>query len=434
MPASKLTDAKIKALRPEGGDRLEAWDSGVPGLCLRITKRRRTWVVRYRTADGRQPRMTLGTYPQISLKDARELASGIVGAAQKGGDPAAERQRAAAAAKAEPVKTVDDLMRSYLKAVRDGSWMPRKRRKAESTIRGDEGVYSRHMKATIGHERVENVTPRMVKQLLLAIREQAGLQTNKAWSVGSQAWNYAVRELERVESNPFSKVPKLMAEPSKDRVLTDSEIRSVFRGLRAPRDLRIGDDQDQRVYIGRMNQLATEVLILLGQRLSEVAGMERSEVDLDNAEWTIRTPRTKSKRAPHLVPLSPRAIQLIREAIELSDEQRKRRNLPPSGFVFASPRTNGHLGASALSHAMTNLYRAQKVPEATLHDWRRTTATILTSPRGGSHRRFAVAKLLSHSAEEGARVTGVYDRHEYVDEKRAALMGWQNALNEILAA
>jgi hypothetical protein len=97
MATLKLTDRQVAAARADRGARLELWDKQTPGLALRVSDQgRKTWVVRYRTDDGRQPRFTLGTYPTLGLSEARDLAADVIRDAKRGGDPSAEKRRSRA--------------------------------------------------------------------------------------------------------------------------------------------------------------------------------------------------------------------------------------------------------------------------------------------------------------------------------------------------
>ncbi len=446
MPTKKLTHTVCEGLKLKDGKRNEEWDTMVPGLHLRINlDGGKVWHLRFRLTNGMQRRFKLGLYPALPLADARKVALAALDVVAKGGDPSADARREAMEAKAQPVKTVDDLMTAYFAAVRAGDWRPRGKVKAESTIRGDEGVYRRHMQKAIGREFVTVLDARMIKNMLRGIKAKAGLQCNKAWSCGSQAFSYAAKELQLVQVNPFSIVNKLMADPVRDRLLSDGEVRAAVLAVRDPSALRLGAGTGERVYIGELTAMALELTFRLGQRRCEVAGMERGELRLDEGVWIIRRERTKSKMHQHLVPLPPGAVALIRRAMAETDAMRRRQGKGPSAYVFGSVRTmkakpapgvaavdDKPLGGSALTHALGDAYKALGVDDATLHDWRTCMTTNLTGGRCGDHGRLVVGKLLSHSAQEGARVTGIYDVNEYRSQKLAALVAWEGLFESIV--
>lgn len=429
MASENLTDKRVLSVRAEPGQRLELFDKGARGLVLRVTgEGHKTWVVRYRTPDGRQPRLKLGDYPAVSLKEARAKAAAKRLEISNGSDPAAEKRRERHAARAEPIKTVDDLATAYFAACRSGEYRARSRAKAESTLIGEEGVYRRHLKNRLGHERVEDVTTDSAKRQLRLVGKAAAIQANRAHSLLSQLYSYAVSE-GRVPSSPMVQLRKPSAENVRTRVLSDEEVQGIWSALQSPGGLTFVEGaQTRRVCLSRPVAIALELTMLTLQRRSEVAEMRRDELALDRGEWVIAAGRTKNRRA-HLVPLAPRSVELVREAIRLADDGLDA-DAQRSLFVFVSPRAyEKAIGGGALTHALRDVLDALKIPDARLHDLRRTGATALTSERGGQ-RRFVVSKLLNHSDNEGAAVTGVYDRNEYAVEKRRALLTWERLLQE----
>jgi len=96
----KLTEIAVQKLNPEAGKRLEVFDTLTPGLALRITESgKKSWSVMYRVAGrgdggnrGALRRMTLGAYPLIDLRDARERARAAIDLADRGDDPADKRR------------------------------------------------------------------------------------------------------------------------------------------------------------------------------------------------------------------------------------------------------------------------------------------------------------------------------------------------------
>ncbi|MHB8283622.1 MAG: site-specific integrase [Caulobacteraceae bacterium] len=169
-------------------------------------------------------------------------------------------------------------------------------------------------------------------------------------------------------------------------------------------------------------------------RRHDVAGADWQEFDLSTNVWTIPGERHKSRRV-HVVPLSATAVDILKNAAKLQADPMK-----PAGFVFPARakrdesgkvKVEGHVTEHAVTRAMTRLCESLKLPHGSPHDFRRTGATLMTSERAGV-RRFIVSKVLAHAAHEGATVTAVYDRNEYLGEKRKALEIWENLLLEIV--
>src|SRR5579872_2636114 len=144
-----LTDKAAKAKKAKAGERLELWDSATPGLCLRVSgvadggdvRQRKVWVYRYRTLDGRMPRLTLGDYTdRQGVRWARDQAADHRAAVRKGDDPAGERRRKRTEARLRAIRTFDDLADAYLAACRAGDWMPKGKKQSERTMRDAEAI------------------------------------------------------------------------------------------------------------------------------------------------------------------------------------------------------------------------------------------------------------------------------------------------------
>lgn len=443
MASVRLTDKAVAAAKAEAGKRLELFDLACPGLILRVTDAgRKTWVVRYRTKDGRQPRLTLGTYPALSLVDARDLALDAIKAAAKGGDPSADKKRERTEAKAQPLKTLDDLADAYFTDCRSGDYRARDRKKAESTIVGEEGLYKRHLKARLGFHRLEDLDRDLIKRTLRDLSKVAGIQANRCHSLISQMLNYAVDERQRLKFNPMARLKKPVKEEESTRVLSDVELKAIWQGLGDRTGLKLMEQGKERpLYMSEPVEIALRLLAILLQRRTEVATMELDELDLDQAVWVIPRHKTKNRRE-HVVPLPDEAVRLIRRAIGIADgalTRRREKAAPGSDlpnrcrFVFPSPRSvDSPIGGGALTHAFADLCAALKIPDASVHDLRRTGSTNMTSKRCGQ-RRFIVSRVLNHADEDkGAKVTGVYDRNEYLEEKEIALAAWEGLLLEIV--
>lgn len=177
--------------------------------------------------------------------------------------------------------------------------------------------------------------------------------------------------------------------------------------------------------------LALKGILLTAQRPGEVAGMMLSELhDLASAapHWIIPRLRTKNKKSEHTVPLSPAAVLLIQEALEISNEYAKGKNDRP---VFAS-RFEGvtTLARHSLSQAVRRLVKDKKYVDKfakfTPHDLRRTAATLAQSKRIP---REHVKALLNHKDGD---VTGIYARWHMFEEKREAVIAIEAAVSPLL--
>jgi len=424
---SRLTDKKVQALKAEPGQRLEVYDTAEPGLLIRVSDAGlKTWFCRYRLKGGRQPRLKLGTYPATSLTDARERARNARKSVEAGEDPGELERKAELEARAQKVRTFGDLIQAYFAACEDGSWIPKGRRKKDKTIESERKLYERHIKkvlsrlsiTAIGRAEIRAVTQGM---FATGIRTQC----NHAQALIRQAFSYALDQ-ELVETNPAMAMPAPAPKNTRERVLSDAELKAVWSAFGKPAGVK--DDNGKSPQISKGVGIALRVIALLLQRRVEVATMRVQDIDIENAVWRIPGDRVKNGR-PHSVPLPPAALQLIKDALAI-------RTHSGSPWVFPSPRGGGEqsIDPDALTRAMGHVTHALKLQLAGPHDLRRTGATLLSSERIGIA-PFIVSQVLNHTTDAGggsATTRRHYNVNLYAAEKRHALEEWAKLLLEIV--
>jgi integrase len=466
MASQHLTSRFCAAARPRVGadgkpERVSYGDDDPVGLELRVSAEgRKTWTFRYRTLDGRQRRLTLGLFVDgddeptqadreavggdaqvLTLKAARRRARQVRAEAEDGNDPAAEKQARKVTARAEPLKTFDDLADAYLTACEKGRWKPKRKQKRARTLRDETGILTRNVRPVIGKLRLEDVNKAAVRRVLDAMLDRGvGAQTNRTHAVIRQVLAYAVA-LERLEMNVAALIAPPAQEAPRTRVLSDDHLKTFWstcevmpEGVRLPP--RKGQDEGDQLYVARPTRIALQLCALLLQRRQEVAGMRAAELDLANKVWTVPAERMKSGR-PHLVPLTERAVELIREALKLAKQDAD----DEPDFVFPSPRLTDDpdaprkpLTPDSVTRAMARLCKGLKLPLTSPHDLRRTGASAMASERLGIA-PYIVSHVLGHSGDLGgaAAVTWRhYAQHDFMPEKRRALEAWEALLLEIV--
>ncbi|MEJ6791063.1 tyrosine-type recombinase/integrase [Brevundimonas sp. BR2-1] len=426
MPKVVLTDKAITSAKPADGNRLELWDLRTAGLCLRITGRGvRTWIFRYRTPDGRQPRFTIGKMPAIGLKEAREQVAKLEREVALGGDPATAR-RAARNVQDAP-KTFDELADAYFAACESGEWKPKGKRKRPHVIRGERDRVRLHVSPGLGKRPFATIMRPDVKSLLRKMTAKGiGAQTNLTQAIIRQIYNFAISD-DLVLVNPATGFAPFADTRPRSRIWTDKELASLWAALDDPANLL--DEEGKAIHVSEQVRIAIKLLALLGQRRGEVIGMERSELDLRAKTWLIEGRRMKGSR-PHMVPLPNAAIPLIERAIMLSDAGRAE----PSAYVFATDRiADKAIMPASVTHAITRLKVGLGIKGPTVHDLRRTMSTNMTSERCGVS-PFIRSKVLGHiDAGGGALVSSIhYDSNTYIGEKRRALETWADLLSRIV--
>ncbi len=387
MPTLHLTKSVIDELLPGASD-VVYWDDSLAGFGLKVTPRgRKVFIVLYRTKDGfsRLRKYTIGPYGQITLAIARITAQKVLAARLEGKDPAGEKRRL----RQKVIRdAVDDVVADYrlrhVNAIRSAS---------ETNRILDREVLSRWKGRSI-HE----ITRQDVLKLLDEIvdRGSPGM-ANRAFTVVRALFNWAIgRGI--LERSPCAGLSKPSQGRSRDRVLSDDELRAVIFAARQA---------------GKPYGAVVELLALTGQRRNEVASMSWQELDLDKALWTIPGNRAKNGR-PHLVHLSPRALELI-------GAQDKSRDL-----IF--PNLSGKSFMS-FPRAKQQLDHACGVRDWVLHDLRRTVVSGMAALGVAPH---VADKILNHQSGTISGIAAVYQRHEFLSERKAAIEYWDLHLASLL--
>jgi integrase len=377
--AQRLTARTIETLKP-GSDRREIADRHMPGLYLVLQPSgAKSWAVRYRHA-GTPRKHTLGPYPAIDLKSARDLAGKALRAVAEGRDPGREKRVA------RP-DTVAAIVGQFVERHCKRENRPRTAAETERLL--DQNVLPRWR-----NRLARDITRRDVLDLLDGLIDGGTpIAANRTLSAVRKLFNWCVSR-DILAASPCAGVKPPTAERSRDRVLTDGELRKVWRAT----DKITGP-------FGALVKL----LILTGQRRDEVAQLCWAEIDLGNRLWVLPAERVKNNR-PHEVPLSDPAIAVLTALPRIAD----------SDFVLT---TNGDTPASGYSKGKRRLdaLLPPDIPGWRLHDIRRTVASGMA--RLGINLP-VIEKVLNHSSGSFAGIVSVYQKHSFADEKRRALDTW----------
>jgi integrase len=413
MTTTPLTDRAVLALKPQSR-RYVVLDGKLPGLCIRVSPSgQKTWSLRYRFGRAHK-RLKLGAYPVVGVAAARTKARQALAKVADGTDPQAAKRDA------RTRETFDDLATSYLAHAK----------KKKKSWAQDELLLRSVLKPAWKHRPVKDITRRDVKALLGKIVDRgAPVAANRTQALISTMFNYAVREEEWIPFNPAAGIAK-QPETSRERVLSDDELRTLWAALEATKVVpRVSDDALAPV-ISPMIAIGLQVLLLTAQRPGEVFTMKWADLDLpDKWEeagprvsgwWTIPASVAKNKQQ-HRVPLSTRVVELLRaaQAIGPTDNQ----------FVFGGIK-GGSVAARAVKSLLA-LRHARAIDfDVHRHDLRRTAATNMAA---AGVPRTTIGYVLNH-VDRGSRATQTYDRYDRDPEKRAALETWTRRLEAILTA
>jgi integrase len=382
----KMTDQALARVKPTEA-RLEIWDELVPNLLLTVHPTgRKSWSVRYR-ADGKRLKMSLGAYPEIGLRDAREKARDVLLAASDGENPAHDRRRERAEKESErriEGITIGDLLKTYerlhLAQLRTGKQAV---------------IFLREFREEYGRTAVVDFKAADFTRLLDRIMlEGHATKANRVHSHVKTFFNWAVGRA-ILDRNPCDKIKKPAKERRRDRFLSDEEIRLFW--------LATGEDLEPFGHLGRF-------LLLTGQRLNEAAKMTLGEVT--GRHWHLSAQRVKNGNQ-HDVFLPAQAADIL---------HRPTRVASAAGYVFTttgrSPVQSFDKPIQRLRSRMAKM-AGREIAHFTYHDLRRTCETglaMLGTPQP------IIDRITNHLTGRGMART--YNQHDYREERTAALQRW----------
>ena len=375
----KLTETQILKLTcPDGKKDILIKDDGQPGLFLRVSANGgRSYLAQYSFA-GQKRCVLLG----FTLANARSAAAAVLGEVAQGRDPlpiAATAQEAKRKA-AHQALTFGALVDQWA-ALRLSD---RRQSYAAEATRALRKAFAPHL-ASPATDLTRADVVRILDKLTASGSPQMAART-AAYARACFGW---AMERGTLAASPFQNLP-LVGVVKRDRVLSDGELREIWRATDGA---------------GSFNSIV-RMLLLTGQREAEVAGMAWAELSDDLSTWTLPRSRTKNGVA-HVVPLSPPVQAIVRDAKRYEGNR----------LVFP-----GEHGAFRGFHrARSRLDRDSGVNGWVIHDLRRTVATGLQKL---GVRLEVTEAVLNHVGGSRGGIVGVYQRHDWADEKRAALAAW----------
>jgi integrase len=394
MPTRKLTDLFVERAKPPACGRIEYFDSAFPGLALRVTaKGAKSWCIFYRF-NGRLRRFTIGAHPAIKPAKARLDAAAALDRVRAGIDPAAEK-RARRNAPDPEVDTFENLVRDYLETYARKNTGP-------GTFKESKRLLESKDVAAWSKRPISDISRREVIDVIDRIAQRAEIQANRTLARLRALFNWAV-EKDRLPSSPIISVKPPTKERARDRTLSEDELGWFWTACKA---------------IGWPFGPLAKLLLLTAQRRDEVGGMEWSELDFDKKIWTIPRHRAKNDRA-HEVHLSAAALEILLTLPRVNGWPVFTTNgRPVSGFSHGKNRLDAAMLVAKRAECSD---RTEAIPHWILHDLRRTAATGMARLNIPPH---IVDKVLNHASGTIRGVAAVYNRFEYLEERRAALEAW----------
>jgi integrase len=355
------------------------------------------WRYKYHYS-GKREKVTIGPYPQIGIKAARDGHEKLRISLAEGTSPAKAKRAQKTDAKVAAARDV--TFREFAQRWIEETLFYRSAGYRAQTARWlDQYVYPK-----IGDLPLSNVAPADVLAIVEARRETA-VTAERVRTIVQQIYNYAIKKL-LVTSNPATPLRGLVKRPpvQNHRHLSEKELGAFWRGV-----------VKQGAHASTI--AAAKLLMLTMTRKTELLRSTWGEFDLDAGLWDIPAPRMKNRKV-HRVFLSTQAVQILRELLPLTGQ---------GSYVFPSIfRGSVPMGDATLNHFFKRIDFG--VPKFSPHGTRGTAATML---RENGFAREVVELLLSHS-EESATVAA-YSHAEHVGERRRAMQFLANRIDKLAA-
>jgi integrase len=383
----ELTDPFIKGLKP-AVRRKEIYDGKTKGLAIRLSETgRRTFVYRYRYGKSVK-RYTIGTYPKMKLAAARKKVGELDDLLRDGIDPLAEKQKNKNRPAPVTVESLSDL------------FIEKHLPKLKKSTREDYERRIKIIKSEVGSIPAKDLSRSDIISFLEDILEEneAPIQSNRLRAILSSMYSFGVNR-GLVDYNPVQQVKPLASEQQRNRVYNDNEIKIIWSRF----EMEIEPFRS-----------ILKMLLICGQRAGETR-LTKWEHISDDYLWHIPSENTKANREQN-IPLPELGVTVLNELKEITGDK---------DYVFASPREENE-PISWLQNVSKRVRDNCSVDDFRLHDLRRTVASNLA--RLG-YDRTIIGKTLNHKGLAGdSMVTAVYDRYDYIDEKRVALQSWSDHL------
>lgn len=373
-----LTELKIKNLKPR--DKRYLVNDG-QGLYIAVMPTgEKYWYVRT-WKEGKEHKRSIGRYPDIGLKEAREL-------------------------KYKPQEPDDEkkvLFASVLEEWYQGLYLPSC---AKNTARATRSFIDKYVLPSLGSCPLKDIAPRQVFEIIRPLAETRRAVPYRVRSIISHVFQYAIAS-GLCEWDPAAQVSGALtpyrSEQHRSTIQTEDQARALMKSI----DTWQGNP---------ILRLALFLLAYTFVRPSELRLSQWPEIDMGKREWRIPAERMKMKRG-HIVPLSTQALEMFRQLRELSSHP---------VWCFCSPVTNAAFSESTLLGAAHSLsYEGRFTP----HGFRGMASTLLNEHGFPPD---VIERQLAHV--EGNAVRAAYNRAEYLDQRRQMMQWWGDYLDELITS
>lgn len=424
MPHLPKQHVQINALSaPEKGQVDYIGSDKDSGLLLRVSHTgRKTWFVRYYTMrKGRRVRAKygIGRFPGIDLKDARGIRSDVLAKVDMGLDPAQDRK---VQERKTAVKSVEALCAEFFDIRSTEKYKGRLRK----NINDEQSIARCYIIPAIGSYSPDTVTGDDIHELLNKAQETcSGVRANRILALLRVLFKYALKT-GYIDLNPALGISPPSTESAREiDPPMSGEIKEIWQRIEG----KFQDKEKRAVSISKQIQIALKLLLVTGQRSSEVSQAPIDEFDMVDRVWVISGDRTKNGK-PHKVPLSDLAIDLVKEAMKLAEKE-----APESSYLFpgwTGRNGNGRgelpIGKTACYHAWKRVTDGTRLDRFSVHDFRKICASQMIELGVLME---IVSEVLNHTINT---VTAKhYARPNYMPQKRKALNLWSENLSGVVS-
>lgn len=405
LPKIKFTAIAVEKIAPPAQGQVDYFDASFPAFGFRVGKSgRKTWFVMVRV-HGKLARISLGRIGPggMDLADARKKAGEVIDLAKQGHDPRNTLKLEQAENQKRSEMTIAVVAKDFIK---------RYAKKRKRSWREDQRILDVYVTPTWGRRPIDTITRADVVRLLDDVEEAAQKKTGKGFYMANRVlacvrkmFNWAMDERALIESNPVGRNMARGTEGTRKKKFEDAQIKAIWKAA------------DK---VGGFKGAAVKMLLLTGQRVSVVAGMRHSEVDVKAKLWRIRgdeVDRSKNK-LDHVVPLSEQALAVYQSVPKVEEQD----------HVFSSG-TKGDLPLAIGSKLNDEIRKAANFEDWTWQNLRSIVATKMKRPLGITSEIIdRVQGRLPQSV-----LARNYDANDYLEDKRAALQAWANLLDQVVS-
>lgn len=390
-----LTDTAIRNAKP----RPKAYKLGdAMGLFLLVQPSGgKLWRLKYRI-DGREKKLGFGTYPEVSLIEARRRRDEAREVLAMGKDPSREKQQAKHRAMASAANTFGEIAREFI---------DKRRREGLSASTADKSeYYISRMGPVIARLPIAEISAPDLLAVLRRIEVKGNYETaGRVLQLAGRVFRYAVATA-RLASDPSRDLRGALTAPQ------PKHYGAIVEAKRAGELLRAIDGYEGQFITKLAMQLAPHVFV----RPGEMRHAEWSEIDLDKSLWTIPAGKMKMGKA-HNVPLSRQSVELFRQLHEITG---------PAGYVFPSIRTRTRpMSENTINAGLRRL--GFSGDEMTAHGFRAMASTLLNE--SGKWNPDAIERALAHGDED--KVRAAYHRGTHWKERVEMAQWWSDYLDQL---